>query len=565
MQENTVNRVCIIIGYTLALFVFIKNMWMSDDAYIMFRTIEQIFAGNGAVWNPMERVQVYTSALWFWIIVLFRFFSSDLFIITNLVSLIFFLLTLFTVQKILKSGIVFLLAVFIMTLSKGFYDFTSGGLENPLSYFLIALYIYNFKLLYQKSGSINKHLLAMIWLFGLMLLTRHDHSTLFFVPTLLLIIYNRKLYSISKWIVIIFLALSPFILWSLFSTFYYGIPIPNTALAKLNTGISKDIVLYSGVKSYAAYLLLDFLTVFTCVYAVIKLYLTKDKLLRAFSYGITLNMFYILYIGGDFMLGRFLSFAFLTSLLLVLIYIHDFRKIILALISSIDRVSKNYAIKDLSKNDQKKALIFFVILLLYAVLYPRVPLMTPTDYSYQGSIGMVVEERGYYFKYASLWTYLETKETKEIFPKHVFSEFGKKLSESTDSIGIHGNIGFYGYHAGLDNYIIDQWALSDPLLSRLLANPRQIFRTGHVGRDIPEGYLETIKTGQPSFYDNDLNKFYKKLYLVVRSNELFAWERLKTIIEMNFGKYDHLLEKHNRKVLNKGYPAWGGYDNNKME
>jgi hypothetical protein len=68
-EKKLTDQLFIALGYALAIFVFVKNMWMSDDAYIMFRTIEQIFAGNGAVWNLGERVQVYTSVLWFWIIV----------------------------------------------------------------------------------------------------------------------------------------------------------------------------------------------------------------------------------------------------------------------------------------------------------------------------------------------------------------------------------------------------------------------------------------------------------------------------------------------------------------
>jgi arabinofuranosyltransferase len=544
-EKKLTDQLFIALGYALAIFVFVKNMWMSDDAYIMFRTIEQIFAGNGAVWNLGERVQVYTSVLWFWIIVAFSTLSSDLFIITNIVSFIFFMLTLFLVQKMLKSSLSFLFAVFLMTLSIGFFNFTSSGLENPLSYFLIALYVFNFNKIYYRSGNFHKNLIALIWIFGLLLLTRHDHSTLFFIPTLLIIIYNRKIYSWKKWLSISILALSPMILWTLFSLFYYGIPIPNTALAKLNTGISKSIVLYSGVKSYAAYVIMDFFTVIICVYGAILLYKTKNKLLRSFSYGIALNMIYVFYIGGDFMLGRFLSFAFFISLLMIFVYINDF-----------DNMLKE--VKNIKQGTKKSRASFAVIFLMmiYAVSYPGVPLFTSTDYTYKRSIGMVVEERGYYFEYSSIWKYIETQKSGEIFPDHNFSKEGKKLSSNADSIAIHGNIGYYGYHADLKNYIIDQWALSDPLLSRLNANPGQKYRTGHIGRDIPEGYIETIETGKPSFYDEGLNKFYEKLYLVVRDDDLFAWDRLNTIIEMNLGLYDHLLDQHNENVINNKYPAW---------
>ena len=49
----------------LFMFVVLKNAWISDDAYISFRSIEQFYAGNGLRWNYDERVQVYTSPLWF--------------------------------------------------------------------------------------------------------------------------------------------------------------------------------------------------------------------------------------------------------------------------------------------------------------------------------------------------------------------------------------------------------------------------------------------------------------------------------------------------------------------
>ena len=37
-------------------FVFVKNAWMSDDAYISFRSVEQLIAGNGPRWNAFERM-----------------------------------------------------------------------------------------------------------------------------------------------------------------------------------------------------------------------------------------------------------------------------------------------------------------------------------------------------------------------------------------------------------------------------------------------------------------------------------------------------------------------------
>ena len=59
-------------AYALTIWVFIKNAWVTEDAYIIFRSVEQVFAGNGPVWNPHERVQAFTSPLWFGVLVLTR-------------------------------------------------------------------------------------------------------------------------------------------------------------------------------------------------------------------------------------------------------------------------------------------------------------------------------------------------------------------------------------------------------------------------------------------------------------------------------------------------------------
>jgi arabinofuranosyltransferase len=69
-----------------------------------------------------------------------------------------------------------------------------------------------------------------------------------------------------------------------------------------------------------------------------------------------------------------------------------------------------------------------------------------------------------------------------------------------------------------------------------------MLRIGHLERPIPDGYLETLMTGENQLQDRNLAAYYDKLRLVTRG-PLFSWERLKTIVEMNLGKYDHLIDK----------------------
>ena len=103
-------------------------------------------------------------------------------------------------------------------------------------------------------------------------------------------------------------------------------------------------------------------------------------------------------------------------------------------------------------------------------------------------------------------------------------------------------IGMRGYSAGPHTFILDRLALSDPLLAHLPAERRPNWRVGHYFRKIPEGYLETLQTGNDHFTDRQLAAYYTKLKIVTQGN-LFEKERWRAIIKFNFAAYDHLIDK----------------------
>lgn len=41
-----------------------QRRWMSDDGLIVLRTVRNLLAGNGPVFNAGERVEANTSTLW---------------------------------------------------------------------------------------------------------------------------------------------------------------------------------------------------------------------------------------------------------------------------------------------------------------------------------------------------------------------------------------------------------------------------------------------------------------------------------------------------------------------
>ena len=57
-------RVFIVSGLLVLFAAIVRTAWIGDDAYITFRTADNIVHGYGPVWNVAERVQGFTHPLW---------------------------------------------------------------------------------------------------------------------------------------------------------------------------------------------------------------------------------------------------------------------------------------------------------------------------------------------------------------------------------------------------------------------------------------------------------------------------------------------------------------------
>lgn len=537
IEDSTITSIALII----AIFVFVKNCWITEDAYILFRCIEQLFAGHGPIWNPHERVQVFTSPLWLGILSITRFFSKDLYLNTIFISFVLWILTLFNFKKLLSNSLSFLVTVLFCVSSTALYDFTSSGLENVLGYFLVSTFLILYfdvnlhnngtntkkipphdcqaKHKHQKlktilSNSKQNQIIALMVISGMTVCTRLDYATLFFLPTIYIAAKNVKTFSIKQWVVIFALSGLPFLGWTLFSILYYGFPFPNTAYAKLDTGIDHSLILQQGIKYFFESFRNDSITLLP-IAAVISLMFSRrvSRYIKPLILGILLNLFYIVYVGGDFMQGRFLSYAYLFSVLIIVFI-----------------------------NKQNKRIIYLLLfaIALYLSAYPHTPLNSPFDYTYKKIFNGVADERGHYFKETSLYSYI-SKKPKKLFPNHPWSYQGVEFQHADKKVESFGNIGIFGYYTGVNKIIIDPTALSDPLLSRLPVPGR--WRIGHFLRKIPDGYLETLATGRNLIKDPYIKKYYNKLKIITQSEKLFDLRRLKTIFLFNIGSYKNLLVK----------------------
>ena len=79
----------ILIGLLILVFalILLRTAWVGDDAYIAFRTVDNLVNGYGLTWNVDERVQAFTCPLWVILLSGFYALTGDIYYTSLLLSL----------------------------------------------------------------------------------------------------------------------------------------------------------------------------------------------------------------------------------------------------------------------------------------------------------------------------------------------------------------------------------------------------------------------------------------------------------------------------------------------
>ena len=409
------------------------------------------------------------------------------------------------------------MAIAILTSSKAYVDYSTSGLENPLTHLLLALFLFPY-LGGERGPRRLFWLAACTWLGAL----NRSEAFLLFAPALL-----KAWWESRSWrsLGLVALAAVPFVTWELFSLVYYGSLVPNTAYAKLNTGLPLSELVPQGLRYLERSLETDLVTLpFLAAGLLVALRRTNMRTLAAAA-GALLYLVYVLSIGGCFMLGRYLTAPLLVATVLLCSK---------AARGTLGRVPTGVVLAALA--------------LVLGLLSPRSPLRTTADYSYSEdiedeSIHGIYDERGVYYA----GTGLLTAKRGVPMPTYPTAEAGRAWRAELEAagkneVGAFGMVGMSAFFAGPRVHMVDPLALTDPLLARLLPYRKERWLIGHFDRRIPDGYLETLASGRIQIEDVDLGRFYEHLSLILRG-ALFDGERLRTILRMNRGAYDHLVHQ----------------------
>lgn len=497
----------------------IDTAWASDDAYITFRSIENFIHHYGPVYNVGERVQAFTHPLWFFVLSTMYYVAlrSGVFVQWSLLyyvciwtsiltSLLAFSILVFFVAQTSKEAV---LASLVLLFSKAFVDYSTSGLENPFSHFLLALFVLCYSMFMKgkfKNSSGGIFLLSFIA--SLAALNRLD-LFLLFAPTLLHLLWKNPRAGIMP----IILGQIPLILWEGFSLIYYGRFFPNTAYAKLNTGIETSLLVQQGLNYYWNSLRWDPLTLTTIFGGCIALIYHRQKSWWPMITGALFYLLYILYIGGDFMSGRFFSTILFG--------------IVLILSASGIPIGKRT----------------FITLVSSVLVLGIIPLVFRPERSKWGTTEKFVDtnkisdERLVYFPRMGLMAGERVK-----LPPGC-SCAGSNWHYDQDepmTVKFVRRTGVSGYQAGPNTHVIDAFGLADPFIVYMPLIDRNNWRIGHFEHMIPDGYLESEESGQNQIPNGNLSRFYD-LLVIVTKGDLFTRERWIAIIKLNTGQYNEQI------------------------
>lgn len=575
----------------LYIFLFYQSAWLSDDSFITFRVVDNFLNGFGLRWNPLERVQVFTHPLWLFLLIpiewAVREISISAYLLSFVCGILFLSVYWFTFLRV-KNGLLWIVSSFgVFFSSRIFIDYNTSGLENPLSFLLLLIFQIKFYSLYAGRKSIEtekesteserkpietirKDSLEIGFLSALLLLTRLDLGLFLILPGFVLLgrIYRGIRIPFLKYS---FLGIFPLVFYFGFSLVYYGSFFPNTFYAKTNVLSSFSERIGAGWDYLRISLKWDPIVIFVFglhffwIFAdlaspVIRRFLKfrwklskEERAILGLSAGsIALAFLYLLWVGGDFMAGRFLGTCLILSVFSQCLF-------------GVLRVEQS------NLNIQKIAFVFCAVVAFYFLAHPA----SPFHYTFVRSPVRVekgvVDERASYQDNSSLKRWLQgvTPET------HPWAVYGKKIgfpgsvaetnehevmnelaatnkrsvtnenAETIESIRVRRNaatevepaqrvhdttnVGLAGYYGGPGVHWIDLLGITDPFLARL---PGKGF-PGHYVRLLPQGYKEYIEETAASLPNPLLDHFYYEVRLL-SEEELWTKQRWATILSFAF-------------------------------
>lgn len=497
--------------------VLLRHAWISDDAFITLRTVRNLMEGEGLRWNLNERVQGFTHPLWMFSLAAVYSLTHEPMAAGLLLSLGLSLVTLYLVAFRLRLPAPAVLLVMAgLVASKSFVDYSTSGLENPLTHLLFVLLVAEHMRGHEAGcdpqADSRRRAFRVTLLAGLLALNRLD-TMLVSLPFLLSAYWrlHDTFRGAGKTLVVGF---APLLLWQIFAVIYYGFPFPNTAYAKLAAGIPSSALWLQGLGYHLSQIAFDPTSLLVIACALVLLVLQRERRLYPLGFGIVLYLVYIVRIGGDFMAGRYFALPLLASALLLALLLRE-------------------------QLAQKSATAYLPAAVLTAAgLLLTVHPTLGANVEYGLAIGAISkapwdergvgDERAFYVGNSALMRMRRGGDIPNDERKKQGQAIAANQVWSTGS-----QLGVLSFFAPPTAIILDGYGLTDALIARLPALDKKNWRVGHFWRDVPAGYGESISQERNLIADENVAHLYDRVKLVV-SGPIWTWARWKEIVRLNF-------------------------------
>jgi arabinofuranosyltransferase len=508
--------------------------WLSDDALITLRHSLNAAHGFGPVFNVGERVQGYTHPLWFLLLTFFGWLTGQWMLMPMLLGIGFTtaaVAILFAHTPVVSRIVV---AATALLLSNSFVEYATSGLENSLSYALLAgLIVLTHRLVAQPQPSVG---VAVGW--GLLaagvLLNRLDLALL--IAPIAVFVAIQLLRRPVALIAGIAAGVVPLMAWFGFSLAYYGSLLPTTFTAKTNVDIPRDELLISGLRYFATSFAYDPIALVVLIAGVIAGIVFAQTPARLWLVGVGLYLAYVVWIGGDFMAGRFLA---VPVFVVVAVLATESPGTYLSLLPGWNKRRVMEKAPQAAKMAAAGAAALIVPLALLGV--GRADILAPEDLDAPRwnfvDIGGVADERGFYMAQGrGLWQYLNglrfvdrpllgVGEFPEDRPLHDLVQLAAAASAWSsgtgpqDAIGVTcGGLGTDGISTGPGAHWIDPCGLTDPFIASIPFSARDFnWRIGHFVRVIPKNYIAAVEASDVAFIEDE----------ILRARLAEIWERIR--------------------------------------
>ena len=485
--------------------VLVGNAWVSDDALITLRYALNFSHGFGAVFEWGERVQGYTHPLWFLLLSIFAWVNAPLSVLAQLfLGPILVLVSAWMWGQEYRKSKWLVWIVLGLCLSNVWVDFASSGLEGGLAVFLSTCL--------WRARKRGAFLQLALW-GSLLCLTRTDF-VLLVLPLLISSYRQRGARRFGRRHTAAFFL--PLLVWHVGALVYYGDPLPNTYYAKTATEIPRAELVVQGFAYLWSHLVYDAATYWLIAAGVwISLAVARYRT-RGLRYGLWAYLVYLVWIGGDFMLGRFLQIPLLWSILLLLEY-EEARHI--------DAPVRRRLVEIWGTTRGRLVLITVVLSVLWSSK------AVPYVYGLFGGEALVLsnvgvsDERSYYVNEGLGLSALQVYGSKLSGIFEVSRNWTGVVESARSSrrriMTVCGSLGWRGVLQS-DIRFLDVCGLTDAFLARVPFTPElgKPWRMGHFSRKKQESckeYVGVVKTSETRFSQVGLQELYEDVFVMSRA------------------------------------------------